>query len=305
MDHLCPDLAVCSGKFQGTPGSFAGAHTTRNAGKPLGESCVAQKLAMHPLVLQAVRARLQPWCKRFVLGTCSAIDVGPPPNAETPPAPPQVLHRDESMWPASDFYFPPECRPEFCVSVMWAVSDFAPANGATRLIPGSHRWDRSGMESYDEDDAIAQDAPQQQEHHQKEPQLLEDLCVSATMSKGSVLLWSGATIHGQGGHTPWTPKDVSATTTRRGLIFIYNLGWLRPEHNLHWALPPNIIRDMPEPLRELMGVVGTNSVDDEWYTEPVYAQPLLGMAPPSKDKVDDKCGKDTGLVAETYVKAAD
>jgi len=31
---------------------------------------------------------------------------------------------------------------------------------------------------------------------------LESLCVPATMSKGSVLLWSGGTIHNAGAHSP-------------------------------------------------------------------------------------------------------
>ena len=36
---------------------------------------------------------------------------------------------------------------------------------------------------------------------------LESLCVPAIMSKGSVLLWSGATIHGAGAHSPCPDGD--------------------------------------------------------------------------------------------------
>lgn len=90
MDQLRDDLDACDGWYQGQPGSFAGPYTSRNAGKPLGESRVAQRLATHPLILHVIRQRLGPWCKRFVLGTCSAIDVEQP-SASTAPA---VRHQE-------------------------------------------------------------------------------------------------------------------------------------------------------------------------------------------------------------------
>lgn len=135
VDRLRSDLHHRDGIFYGAPGSFAGAHSTRNAGKPLGESEVVV-LAEHPLVVDAVRIRLQPWCRRIVLGTCTNINVEPPPDHRTSPAPPQVLHRDEGMWGASDWnmWIPSTTndRPKFSVSVMWAISDFTASNGASK-----------------------------------------------------------------------------------------------------------------------------------------------------------------------------
>ena len=95
MDSMVEELASAQGKFHGAVDSFAGHHTLRNACKPLGESKVAQELALQPLVLSAVETLLKPWCKRVILGTCSAISVEAPPDGE-PPAPAQVLHRDGS-----------------------------------------------------------------------------------------------------------------------------------------------------------------------------------------------------------------
>ena len=300
VDRLRSELDRRDGVFYGAPGSFAGAHSTRNAGKPLGESVVARDLAEHPLVVDAVRMRLRPWCRRIVLGTCTNINVEPPPNPHTAPAPPQILHRDEGMWGASDWngWIPSttDDRPEFSVSVMWAISDFTAANGATRVIPGSHRWERNRSRMDDMSAAAAFEAiddgevddlafggtghdgggVKQRDHLER----LESLCVPATMSKGSVLLWSGATIHGAGAHSPCPDGDEFDRdgATRRGLIFIYNLGWLRSEHNFHFAMPPEVISAFPASLRELMGIVGSNKVDHPWYTGPVYAQPLLGSA---------------------------
>jgi ectoine hydroxylase-related dioxygenase (phytanoyl-CoA dioxygenase family) len=304
MDQLSQDLHTVSGCFYGANGSFAGAHTLRNAGKPLGESKIAQELALHPLIRSAIQQRLGKWCKRFVLGTCSAITVEAPSSPEINPAPPQVLHRDESMWGCSDWPWIPQTssdRPELAISVMWAVSDFTSCNGATRVIPGSHRWPRLGDESQEEDDDLGQES-QNDDGDEKENIVsnLESLCTPAVMSKGSVLLWSGAAIHGQGAHAPTTS---SQTSRREGLLFIYNVGWLRPEHNFHWAIPPAVWDSFSTELQILMGKIGTNRALHDWYIGPVYAQPILGTAHVTSKGVypeDSDCNK----IADTFVAGA-
>ncbi|CAJ1441099.1 unnamed protein product [Effrenium voratum] len=90
------------------------------------------------------------------------------------------------------------------------------------------------------------------------------------MARGSVALWLGNTLHGAGAHSG---KEPSA---RHGLVFIYNLGWLKPEHNFHWAMPPGVLRSFSPKLQELIGLFGQNAVEHEWYTGPVYTQPYLG-----------------------------
>jgi ectoine hydroxylase-related dioxygenase (phytanoyl-CoA dioxygenase family) len=333
MDQLSQDLRTVTGCFYGAEGSFAGAHTVRNAGKPLGESKIAQELALHPLIRATIQQRLGKWCKRFVLGTCSAITVEAPPSPEIHPAPPQILHRDESMWGCSDWPWVPQTtsdRPELAVSVMWAVSDFTNRNGATRVIPGSHRWPRLGNESQEEDDDLGQQMSQEStpQHTQQEANTinnssrepgtthsslgdnddemstLESLCIPAVMSKGSVLLWSGATIHGQGAHAPITSSNTPSSSRREGLIFIYNVGWLRPEHNFHWAMPPDVWDNLSPELQTLMGKVGTNRAQHDWYTGPVYAQPLLGTAPVRLGNYPEDDSRDGNTIADTFVAGA-
>ncbi|WP_216651544.1 cyclophilin-like fold protein [Actinomadura litoris] len=46
----------------------------------------------------------------------------------------QLLHPDDGFYPV------PRPRPELSVATIWAIDDFTEANGATVLIPGSHRW---------------------------------------------------------------------------------------------------------------------------------------------------------------------
>jgi ectoine hydroxylase-related dioxygenase (phytanoyl-CoA dioxygenase family) len=307
MMNLKEDLDHYNGVFYGAAGSFAGQYTTRNAGKPLGESKTCQRLAQHSVVLDIVGRRLKPWCRRFVLGTCSAINVEPPPE----PTPAQVLHRDEGMWAVSDWndWIPSAQsdteRPEFSVSVMWAVTNFTKQNGATRVIPGSHRWDRtttaatrttntegdggksanavnkkgSNLGYLDDLGAENQAHRATDPNAQREEDELEAQCIQATMDCGSVLLWSGATLHGASSHS-MDCKDI-----RRGLLFIYNLGWLKSEHNFHYSMPPDVISSFPTELQELMGIVGQNRAAHPWYSGPVYAQPLLGS--PQDDDDDE------------------
>jgi ectoine hydroxylase-related dioxygenase (phytanoyl-CoA dioxygenase family) len=322
MDQLSRDLRAASGCFYGAEGSFAGAHTVRNAGKPLGESTIAQELALHPLIRAAIQRRLGKWCKRFVLGTCSSICVEPPPSPDIAPAPPQVLHRDESMWGCTDWPWLPQTtsdRPELAITVMWAVSDFTTDNGATRVIPGSHRWPRSGNESHEEDDDLGGAKPTQlSADDTAEPgathrslqvdDALVSVCVPAVMSKGSVLLWSGATIHGQGAQAPIKSTDDTFAQSRKreGILFIYNVGWLRPEHNFHWAMPQDVWDKFPQELQFLMGKIGTNRGQHDWYTGPVYAQPLLGTAAATSAYPEDDTndGSDGDDFADTFVASA-
>lgn len=212
--------------FRGAEGSFAGVGTTRNAAKPLGESAVARDLAVNADVLGVAEKVLGPFCKRIILGTCSAINVLPVA------APAQPLHRDDSMWAGESL----SGQHHFSVSAMWAVTAFSKDNGATRVVMHSHRN-----------------------------------ATPAVMDPGSVLLWLGSTLHGAGSHSGDPAQD-----DRRGLLFIYNLGFLRSEHNFHNAIPPDVLRSFPKQLTDLIGYDGANAMEHPWYTGPVYAQPYLG-----------------------------
>src|ERR1700751_2918711 len=65
------------------------------------------------------------------------------------------------------------------------------------------------------------------------------------MTKGSVLVSTGAVFHGGGANT--------TTTSRIGMNVGYSLGWLRQEENQYLACPPEIARTLPEGLLRLMG----------------------------------------------------
>lgn len=129
----------------------------------------------------------------------------------------QPLHRDS--WGFVLDLEPNRLEAE--LNTMWALEDFSIENGATRLIPGSHRWNRS-----------QRPGP-------------EDKISQAVMPKGSVVIYLGSTWHGGG-------KNTSGKA-RRGLNVDYNLGPLRTEENMYLAAPPSVACDFPVPLQRLVG----------------------------------------------------
>jgi ectoine hydroxylase-related dioxygenase (phytanoyl-CoA dioxygenase family) len=110
---------------------------------------------------------------------------------------------------------------ELMVNVMWALDDFTPDNGATRLAPGSHHWERAEVEQY------------------------EDGIVEAAAPAGSAIIWLGSLLHGGGANRSSKP--------RRGLVVSYSLAWLAPAEKLLLSIPPDVARALPERLQRLIG----------------------------------------------------
>lgn len=128
----------------------------------------------------------------------------------------QMLHRDDELFRG---YLPHDGK-QVVTNVIWALSDFRCENGATRVVPGSHVWG---------------------EDHEPD----ESEFVQAEMPSGSVMIYLGSTFHGAGRNTTDTP--------RTGLILGYSLGWLRQEENQYLAVPPDVAKDLPRPVQELIG----------------------------------------------------
>jgi ectoine hydroxylase-related dioxygenase (phytanoyl-CoA dioxygenase family) len=164
---------------------------------------------MHPVVLELVDRTLGPQCARFQLSFTQAIKIGPGERA-------QAVHRDTTMYP---FRRP---GPEAFVNAIWALTDFSADTGATRIFPGSHRWDEGRLPT------------------------AEDECAPAEMPRGSVVVYLGSCFHGGG-------ANVTESTHRTGVAFGYTLGWLRQEENQYLAVPPEKARALPIELQRLLG----------------------------------------------------
>jgi ectoine hydroxylase-related dioxygenase (phytanoyl-CoA dioxygenase family) len=159
-------------------------------------------------VLDAV-ARVLAHATTFQLHLTQMISIGPGQPA-------QPVHRDQ--WAYDFFTFPSGF--EVQVSTMWAMTDFTEENGATRVVPGSHR--AGDRERYTVADTVG-----------------------AEMRSGSVLLYTGSAYHGGGAN--------NSDAVRIGMNVDYNLGWLRQEENQYLAVPLEVARTLPESLQRLIG----------------------------------------------------
>ncbi|WP_406635163.1 phytanoyl-CoA dioxygenase family protein [Amycolatopsis sp. WGS_07] len=132
----------------------------------------------------------------------------------------QPLHRDDSI-----FYTVHPGKTD-AIGMMFALSDFTEENGATRVIPGSHRWDDERM-----------------------PEIGET--IPAEMSAGSAVMWLGGTYHGGG-------QNVSADSVRTGAILGISRGYLRQEENHYLSLSIEEVKELPEEIRGLLGYSASN-----------------------------------------------
>jgi ectoine hydroxylase-related dioxygenase (phytanoyl-CoA dioxygenase family) len=90
----------------------------------LAKSPAVAELVEHPVVIAILDALLLPGC---LLSANLAINLLPGETA-------QGLHTDDG------FYRIPRPRPPVGISAIWAIDDFTSDNGATQIVPGSHRW---------------------------------------------------------------------------------------------------------------------------------------------------------------------
>jgi hypothetical protein len=196
--------------LDGTPvGSddFAGRRTRRTGGL-IARSATCRELVMHPLVLDTVGVVLG-HVTSFQLHLTQVIAIGPGEPA-------QPIHRDQ--WAFDFFPFPPDYDVQ--CNTIWAMTDFTEENGATRLVPGSHKFE----------DRL---------------ELPPEQTVAAEMPAGSVLFYTGKLYHGGGANR--------SNATRTGVNITYAVSWVRQEENQYLSVPADVARTLPEPLLRLMG----------------------------------------------------
>lgn len=205
MSRIREELApYCQGKLLGR-NTFEGTHTERVYALLAKAPSVAE-IIEHLTTLELIDQLLPP---NFLLSAALSILVHP---GETP----QPFHYDDGI-AGLPVYKP---RPRFGVSTIWAFDDFTDTNGATEVIPGSHRW--------------AED---------REPREAE--VVKVLMPAGSVVVFDGALIHRGGANT--SAADRLAITPQ------YCNPGLRQIENMVLAVPPDIARNYSERIQNMLG----------------------------------------------------
>jgi ectoine hydroxylase-related dioxygenase (phytanoyl-CoA dioxygenase family) len=161
------------------------------------------ELATHPLLLGVLDRVLG----HHQLSGPVGIDIGPGETA-------QGLHRDDVVYPL------PWPHQQVVLNTMWALDDFTVDNGATVIVPGSHRSAPGEMPDADE-------------------------VIAATMPAGSVMFYVGTVWHGGG---------ANHTDQRRlGVILEYVAAWLRAQENHVTAVPVEVMKTLSPRLQELLG----------------------------------------------------
>jgi ectoine hydroxylase-related dioxygenase (phytanoyl-CoA dioxygenase family) len=201
-EELAPWLAATP-----TSDDFGGRRTRRTGGL-VARSATCRELVMDPRVLGVVKDVLgHATSVQLHLTQVIAIEAGERC---------QAVHRDQ--WAFDFFPFPSDY--EVQCNTIWAMTDFTAENGATRVMPGSHRFeDRLQFQESD-----------------TEP---------AEMPRGSILFYTGKLYHGGGANR--------SAATRMGINLTYAVSWLRQEENQYLSVPREVALGLPEPLLRLLG----------------------------------------------------
>jgi len=206
VEALADDLLRLESTYDIQPAdnSFEGAQTVRIYNL-LALGKIFEQVPVHEQVLAIVERVLDPGC---LVSSLSSISIMPGEDA-------QPIHADDQLIPL------PKPHPPLVCNTMWALTDFTGANGATRLIPGSHLADRNPEYGHPYDS------------------------IAAEMPKGSVLLWHGSLWHGGGANTTSEP--------RVGLAMNYCAGFIRQQENQQLGIPRDIAANFSPRLRRLVG----------------------------------------------------
>jgi ectoine hydroxylase-related dioxygenase (phytanoyl-CoA dioxygenase family) len=199
LERLEVDLGIVPAR-----NDFEGTETVRIYNL-LVHGAAFERIPVHANVLPIVEGVLDAQC---LISSLSSIAIC---AGETP----QPIHADDQLMPIA------KPHPATVCNTMWAITDFTEANGATRIIPGSHLADSSPVygQPYDS--------------------------IPAEMAKGSVLVWHGSLWHGGGANT---------TDQRRvGIAMNYCAGYIRQQENQQLGIPREIAAGFDERLQQLCG----------------------------------------------------
>lgn len=182
-------------------------------------------MVAHPLALAFAEYFLGTSC---LLSACLAIDLQPGESA-------QPWHTDDGH-----IHVPPP-HDVFGISAFWALDDTTNENGATEVLPGSHRWSAQEFPGVLKDQDFADDS---------DPDLTVDPgahsnALKVTMPAGSLMVARSDLWHRGGANR--------SSASRRVVTPQYCAGWARPLESMLLAVPAAVAATLPVRVQELLG----------------------------------------------------
>ena len=176
---------------------------------PLSSDGFFRDLIQNPVALAMARAVIG---HELVVANCTA-------NISQPGSAPMALHADLA------FILPEPWIHPWSANVVFCLTDVHPDNGATRYIPGSHRW------------TTMADVPDN----------ADELLVPFRAAAGSIVVMDGRLWHTSG-------NNVTADEERALLFGYYSAYFLRPMINWSIAIPAEAQATASPTLRDLLGL---------------------------------------------------
>jgi ectoine hydroxylase-related dioxygenase (phytanoyl-CoA dioxygenase family) len=165
---------------------------------------IFREIAVAPHALELVRSLLG---RDILLSSMTA-------NIARRGGAPMAIHTDQN-------YVPTETPYPMVVDIAWMLVDFTEANGATRVIPGSHRWNR---------------LPRYGEHYDTIP---------AVGPAGTALVFDGRLWHGTGANVTDEPRHALFTYFCRAFV--------RQQENFTLSTSPEVLQRCSGELKALLG----------------------------------------------------
>ncbi len=235
---------------------YLGTHTGRNDFEGVRTervyTLVARARVFWDIVLDA---RIMGLCERFLLPNflltaSQAIRINPGEIA-------QPFHSDDS------FHHLPHPRPMISLSTIVAVDAFTAQNGASNVIPASHRWDearRASLFSFAGGGGGV------------DPRL-EQQAISAVIPAGACMVFSGTLVHRGGANLSHAPRCAFSNQ--------YCQPWARAQENFILGVPQDVARQMPGRLQELLGY----SIHPPFIGQLTARHPAKSLAPDYVNRV--------------------